>query len=101
MGAETQSVESVGATKTVVTLRNKMGLHSRPAGAFVRVASGFQSQVTLTHRGKQADGKSILSVMALGAGHGALILIQAAGHDSALAVAALRNLVLNKLGEPE
>jgi phosphotransferase system HPr (HPr) family protein len=90
-----------GAAKSFVVLRNNRGLHSRPAGAFVRVANEFNSDITLTHRGKQANGKSILSVMALEAGPGALISIHAAGHDSQAAVDALRNLVLARLGEPE
>src|SRR5260221_50438 len=102
MHADTSKSDTIVTTaKSFVTLRNSQGLHSRPAGAFVRVASEFQSEITLTHRGKSANGKSILSVMALEAGRGALIVIHAAGDDSHAAVDALRNLVLKKLGEPE
>jgi phosphocarrier protein HPr len=87
--------------KVVVTLDNKVGLHARPAGAMVRVAKEFQSAVTLTYRDKQANAKSILSVLSIGAEKGAIVTIEATGDDAEQAVEKLRQLVRDKFGEPE
>jgi phosphotransferase system HPr (HPr) family protein len=85
----------------MLTLTNKVGLHARPAGALVRVAKQFQSEIKVTHRDKDANGKSILSILSLGAEKGALVTIQADGADADDALNALRDLVQNKFGEPE
>src|SRR5579859_7443256 len=82
----------------VVTLRNKAGLHARPAGAFTRVAKGFRSDIQLTYRDKQADGKSILSVLSLDAWQGAFITIEATGDDAQQAVDSLRKLIRDNFG---
>ncbi len=85
--------------KVVLTLENKVGLHARPAGALVRVAKGFSSTITVTYRDKQANAKSILSVLSLGAERGALVSIEATGDDAEQAVEKLRQLVRDKFGE--
>jgi phosphocarrier protein HPr len=45
---------------------NEHGLHARPAANFVRLASAFKGRVTVAKKGKEADAKSILSVLGLG-----------------------------------
>ncbi len=87
--------------KVVLTLENKVGLHARPAGALVRVAKEFNSTITVTFRDKQANAKSILSVLSLGAERGALVSIEAIGGDAEQAVEKLRQLIRDKFGEPE
>jgi len=84
-----------------ITLMNKTGLHARPAGAFVRVAKQFQSDVKVVHNGKEANAKSILSVLSLGAERGSAIWIKADGPDADDALRAMQDLVANKFGEPE
>lgn len=76
-----------------VDVVNKRGLHARAAAKFVHAASQFESQVTVTHEGEEADGKSILSLMVLGAATGARILIRAEGPDEERAIDALAALV--------
>ena len=87
--------------KVVLTLENRVGLHARPAGALVRVAKEFQSAITVTYGEKQANAKSILSILSLGAEKGALVSIEATGADAEQAVQKLRQLVRDKFGEPE
>src|SRR5262245_55313209 len=87
--------------RTLVTLRNKVGLHSRPAGALVRVAKKFRAQITLTRADKEADAQSLPSLLGLEAGQGAFVEIVAIGEDAHQAIEALRALVLDKFGEPE
>jgi phosphocarrier protein len=87
--------------ETNVTLTNKTGLHARPAGAFVRVAKQFQADIKAHHNGKEANAKSILSVLALGAENGSSVLLKAEGADAQQALDALTELVNTKFGEPE
>lgn len=83
-----------------VTLKNEVGLHARPAGALVRVAKQFQSDVKAVYNGKEANAKSILSVMSLGAERGASIGIRAEGADADAALKAVQELVESGFGEP-
>jgi phosphocarrier protein HPr len=87
--------------RVVVTLRNKVGLHSRPAGAFARIAKGFSSSISVTYRDKEVDGKSLLGLLSLDAYQGAFLAIQATGTDAIDAVGALREVIRNSFGEPE
>jgi phosphotransferase system HPr (HPr) family protein len=87
--------------RVFAVLNNRVGLHCRPAGAFVRIAKRFRSEVKLTHGGKEANGKSILEVMGLEAGNGALVVVKATGDDAQEAVQVLRTLIRNKFGEPD
>lgn len=81
-----------------VKLGSKSGLHARPAAVFVQHAKGFQSQITLTRAEKSANGKSILSVLALGAGQGDQIIIKISGSDAEHALNRLVPLLEGDLG---
>ena len=81
-------------TKTV-TIVNPQGLHARPADLFVKLANRFSAKIWVS-RGKNhesVDGKSILSILTLGAEQGTRLEIIATGEDAAAAVAALSELV--------
>ena len=53
-----------------VTIRNQLGIHARPAGQFVRIASQYKSFVYIGKNGKEVNGKSIMGVLMLAAGYG-------------------------------
>jgi phosphocarrier protein HPr len=72
-------------------LPNDVALHARPAGAFVRAAASFTSEIFVSANGKRANAKSILDVLALGAEGGTQLVIAASGDD---AVAAAEQLAL-------
>ena len=81
-----------------VTLGSKSGLHARPAAIFVQHAKGFQSQVMLLKNEKTANGKSILSVLTLGAEQGDQVTLKVDGDDAELAVDKLVPLLEGDLG---
>jgi len=81
-----------------VTLASKSGLHARPAAIFVQKAREFQSQITLSKNGKTANGKSILSLLTLGAEQGEQVVLQTEGEDAALALDRLAALLEENLG---
>ncbi|WP_437384293.1 dihydroxyacetone kinase phosphoryl donor subunit DhaM [Plantibacter flavus] len=91
-GASTTTVSHAGTT---VTLRNKDGLHARPAAEFVKLASTFSAKVVVNGK----DAKSLLGIMALGLVKGADVELQADGPDAAAAVDALGSLIESGFGE--
>jgi phosphocarrier protein HPr len=64
-------------------------LHARPAGALSVAAAQFASAVQLAVAGSQADAKSVLAVMRLGASSGQQVTVRAVGPDARNAVEAL------------
>lgn len=82
-----------------VRIRNRHGLHARPAAEFVKVSSGFEADITVEKDGMEVNGKSIMGVMMLAAECGSLIRIHAVGPDCAAAVEALCVLVDGQFGE--
>jgi Phosphotransferase System HPr (HPr) Family len=71
------------------TIKNKVGLHARPASLFVKKAKEYSSKISIAANGEEVDGKSMLSVLTLGAVKGTLIVIKADGDDEKEAVDAL------------
>lgn len=76
-----------------VKIVNALGLHARPATAFVDVASMFASSITVTKDDTQVDGKSIMQLMLLAASRGSELEICACGADAPKACEALKALV--------
>ena len=69
-----------------VLLTNDIGLHARPAALLARTVSDVDASVTVGFAGKQADARSVLALMALGARGGDTIRVAAAGPDAAEAL---------------
>ena len=82
-----------------LTVLNKLGIHARPAAQFVRVASRFQSEVSVEKDGEAVDGKSIMGLRMLAVGWGAVVNVSTEGPDEAEAMQALEELVNSKFGE--
>ena len=72
---------------------NRRGLHARAAAKFVKTASQFDADVSVTCNGTRVSGLSILGLMMLAAGPGTEVTIQTDGKDAAAALAALVGLV--------
>ena len=83
-----------------VQIKNKFGLHARPAAAFVKLASKFNSEIWVAKQDEnEVNGKSIMGMMMLAAECGAEITIRANGDDARQAVEQLVALVNNRFGE--
>ena len=78
---------------------NRLGLHARAAAKLVQLLSGFQSQVTLTGRGREVNAKSIMGVLLLAAAPGASLLIRVEGDDEAAAMQAAAELFDRRFDE--
>lgn len=82
-----------------VEIRNKLGLHARPASLVVKLAAKFASEIQLIKDDTEINAKSILGVMMLAAGPGQKITITADGADEAEAVDAIASLIESGFGE--
>ena len=76
-----------------LTIINALGLHARAAARFVKVASQFQSRITVSRGTRTVDGKSILGLLLLAAARGREVEITAEGSDEREALDALADLV--------
>lgn len=91
------SDEGVVVTQTVA-LPAGVALHARPAAEVVRAAAALAAPVTISANGKQANAKSILAVLALGATGGTELTLSASGPNAAASVAALAEVVAGLSG---
>ena len=73
------------------------GMHARPATQFVLLANQYKSKIEVTKDDVVVDGKSVASMLALGAEYEAELRIRADGADAPQAVAALVALVASDL----
>ena len=82
-----------------LVIRNKVGLHARPAVLFVQAAQGFQSDVRVIKDGKEGNAKSFKSVLALAVNQNDEVVVRAEGADADAALAAVTKLVEDNFGE--
>lgn len=75
------------------TVGPEEGLHARPAAQFVKAAKQFSSEIVVVKGGREANAKSSLKIMTLGAKKGDSITIRAEGNDAQEAVDALAELI--------
>jgi phosphocarrier protein len=87
--------------ESTLTVRNKVGLHARPAALFVQAAQKFKCDIKVTHDEREGNAKSILSVLSLGIDQNAVITIHAEGENADQALEALEVLIENNFGEKE
>jgi phosphocarrier protein HPr len=80
------------ATREVI-IANRQGLHARPAHAFVTLATQFNSKIEIERDGERVDGKSILSILTLGAVQGTRLVLHVSGEDAEAAMESLALLV--------
>ena len=83
----------------IVSIKNRYGLHARPAMKFVEEASQFQADVFVTKGSEEVNGKSIMGLMTLAAECGSEQQIRAVGEDAEDAARALIALVEGRFGE--
>ena len=76
-----------------IVVKNKLGLHARPAALFVQLANKFDSQIIVEKDNQKVNGKSIMGILTLGVERGSSIIIEAEGQDSKTAISELERLV--------
>ena len=81
----------------VFQVAHTLGLHARPAGRFVSLASRFQANVEVARDGDEdgewVSGRSVLSLLSLAAGFGTKLRVRATGPDAEQALAQLGQIL--------
>jgi len=83
----------------MVTIRNRAGMHARPAALLVKTASVFASQVYIEKDSERVNGKSIMGVITLGATFNTPLKVIADGPDEVEAVDAIEKLFERRFEE--
>ena len=84
-----------------ITLVNKYGMHVRPAGLFVKMASRYDADVEVEKDGNVVSGKSIRALMTLEATCGTVLKVTASGPQAKEALDNLEDLVARKFDIPD
>lgn len=77
-------------------IKNKEGLHARPAGVMAKKAAEFQSNIQISVNGQLKSAKSIMALMSLSLKHEQEFTIIISGPDENEAKLALEVLVNNE-----
>ena len=80
-------------------IEHKAGLHARPAAMFVQTANKYKAAIKVRHGKREANAKSIMGILTLGASQGAEVTVHAEGNDAEQALSGLRELVESNFGE--
>lgn len=83
------------------TIVNKLGLHARASAKLTKLAGSYPCEVWLQRGSRRVNAKSIMGVMMLAAGLGAVVTLQTDGEQEAEAMQALLALIADKFGEGE
>ena len=83
-----------------VTIKNRAGLHTRPAASLVKLAARFKADFIICKDSFEINGKSIIGVMTLAAEQGSTLLLRFNGPDEEQAATAITELFDKAFDEP-
>jgi len=78
-------------------LKNPLGIHARPAGQMVKIATGCKCDITISTSVRTANAKRIIGIMALGPKQGDEITFTFSGEDEEEAAAAIKEFLVKNL----
>ncbi len=83
------------------TIKNKYGIHARPAGLLVKTSSQFKSSVYISKDGTEVNAKSIMGVLMLEAAFGSVVQVRIDGEDEHKAMDAIGQLIADRQFDEE
>ncbi|MEM1485648.1 HPr family phosphocarrier protein [Oscillospiraceae bacterium PP1C4] len=78
-------------------IQDQLGIHARPAGQIVKLASGFSSEIKFSTASKTVDAKRIMGLMGLGTHKGVELTVTFEGADEAVAAKAFSEFLKESL----
>jgi phosphocarrier protein HPr len=84
-----------------ITITNRLGLHLRAAAELAKTSSKFRCEILFKNRHHQADGKSVINLLALAATKGAELTVTFQGEDARDARSAIQRFFSSNFGEKE
>jgi phosphocarrier protein len=85
----------------IFEIKNRLGLHARPAAMFVQLCSKYKSKVKVMKEDQEVDGKSIMGLLTLAAGCGNRIRVITNGEDEEELLNELEDLIERKKFDEE
>lgn len=79
--------------KKELIIKNKQGLHARPAALFVQIANKYESDIMVKKGKDEVNGKSIMGLMTLAAEKGSAIVLKVDGPDAEEAAQELERII--------
>jgi len=83
-----------------LTVKNKMGIHARPAAMIVRITNKFDAEIYVEKDEDQVNGKSIMGLMMLAAGEGSRLKFIASGNGAEELLHEMDKLFRSQFNEP-
>lgn len=83
-----------------MVIKNKSGLHARPAALFVQIANRYNSDVTVRKGKLEVNGKSIMGILMLAAEKGSTITLKVEGEDAEKTILELERLLSGDMEMP-
>lgn len=81
----------------VYMIRDRAGIHARPAGIVVKEAKKYSSQITVSLSGRSADAKRLTELMSMGIKYGDEITVEVNGDDEEAAGTAIETVLKERL----
>ncbi len=85
--------------KKTFSIKNKLGIHARPAALLAQKASKYDSSISIVKDGQKIDCKSILGIMMMAVECGADIDIVIEGSDEKDAMVNMEKLINERFYE--
>ena len=86
-------------TEKLLTVKNRAGIHARPAAIIAQTANKFACEVSLSRDDTTVNAKSIMGVIAMGAGYNTQLTFSIEGPDESEAASVLEDLFNSKFEE--
>ena len=83
----------------ILTVKNRAGIHARPAAIIAQTANKFKSEINLTRDDATVNAKSIMGVIAMGAGYNTQMPLTVTGPDESEAASVIESLFESKFEE--
>ena len=82
-----------------LTVKNRLGLHARPASLFVQITNKYKSKIRVIKDHLEVDGKSIMGLLMLAAPMGTVLKAVIEGEDEDQLAEHLKKLFADRFGE--
>jgi len=96
----TDSTSQGSQISVELSVKNRMGIHARPAAMIVRIANRFPAELYVEKDDEQVNGKSIMGLMMLAAGQGSKLRFTTLGEGGQDMLKEMEKLFERKFDEP-
>lgn len=86
-------------TEKLLTVKNRAGIHARPAAIIAQTANKYECEVTLSRDDTTVNAKSIMGVITMAAGYNTVLTLRTDGSDEKDCASAIEALFDSRFEE--